>query len=145
MKGDVGELGESILYLKTSTRGVNNFDRHWEYGTWLGVCDETSGNIFGACFGFAEVRWSTCAIRELKGVPLEPMLGQAEGEILVRVNMPGEERAPQLADPGEEKPEVRRRVHNRRDDDIKNWVHDWLPSSCHKQKCPIAKHQRSMS
>ena len=44
----IAEFGETVLYLKPGTKGINKLLCRWEKGVWLGVIDESGETFIGA-------------------------------------------------------------------------------------------------
>ena len=95
-KGEVAEIGESILYLKAGTQGEHKFTPRWENGIWLGVRDKFSKIIVGVDMGTVKAKdfkrlanplepWRKEAIMQMKATPWEPIPG------LVHDRLPEEE------------------------------------------------------
>ena len=117
-KRDVVEFGESVMYLKAGTRGVDKFAVRWEKGVWLGIRDETGEVIIGTNEGVVkardmkimptqEERWHAEAILVFQGTPWEPIPGKKYA-IPVRVQLPeeGSDEKPKPVNLGEPKQEI---------------------------------------
>ena len=52
----IAEFGETVLYLKPGTKGIDKLAYRWEKGIWLGIMDESGEVIIGAELGVVKCR-----------------------------------------------------------------------------------------
>ena len=129
---EIAEFCEIVMYLKPGTRGQDTFNSRWERGVWLGVRDESGEIIIATPEGVVkarnfkrmasmEERWSASAIRNMRGLPWEPVPGKSDDSIPVRVRLPEEGRhIPTSPDNlGEPPRDIKRRARMTREDVIR--------------------------
>ena len=99
-KRDVAEFGECVWYLEAKSVGKDKFDTRWSEGIWLGIRDESGEILIGTDDGVVKARtfkrrpeqerWTNEKLERMKGVPWEPVPGQKNREIPVKVIFPEE-------------------------------------------------------
>ena len=127
----IAEFGESVMYLKPNSKGVDKLVCRWEKGVWLGVMDESGETIIGTSQGVVrcrdikrisdvEDRWNAERVLEVQGTPWQTIPGRKGVHIPVKVPMPEESTAiPPPVEEGEPAVRIKRRSKLQRQDVIR--------------------------
>ena len=126
-KRDVAEFGETVLYLKAKSKGVDKLDSRWEPAVWLGVIDSTGEVLVGTEIGVvrardikryadAKDRWDNDQVAKVKGTPWQPVPGKDGDRVPIRVRLAEDPEPPRPPEEGKRTEPVRRRVRITKED-----------------------------